>query len=95
MRILNHELEVKFSARHKWTHFKIHREKHGYYKHLVWGKLSIIFGQPHLVPITVCEHCNEEIMRVGEDYLDYCEGCQSIEGPTVEITTEEYEALHG
>ncbi len=92
MRLFNHELEISFGARHKWGHFKVHR--HEYYKHLVWGKLSVIFGQPHLVPVIVCGHCNEEIMRVGEDYLDYCEGCQSIEGPTLEISTEEYERLH-
>jgi hypothetical protein len=44
--------------------------------------------------ITVCAHCMEEIQRVGEDALDWCSDCQSIEGDTLQITTEEYERVH-
>jgi hypothetical protein len=44
--------------------------------------------------IRVCAHCCGEIrvMRTGDDWLDYCEGCQQVEGDTKEITVEEYEA---
>jgi hypothetical protein len=96
MKILNHIVEANLSSRHPWTHFKIHKSPRfgpPMYRHLVWGKLSVIFGQPHLMPITVCAHCNEEIRLVGEDSLDWCESCQSLEGDTRTITMEEFEAL--
>lgn len=101
MRLFNYVVEAHLHARRPWSHFKVHRHRENrwygavLYRHLVWGKLSIIFGQPHLVPITVCSHCNEEIARVGGDYLDWCAGCQCLEGPTEEITTEEFERRHG
>lgn len=91
MKLLNYVFEASLSSKHKWTHFRVH--KYEYYKHLVWGPVSIVFGQPHLMPMTVCAHCYEEIVRVGEDYLDYCESCNQIEGDTLEITTEEYETF--
>jgi hypothetical protein len=90
VRIANYVIEARLSSLHKWTHMRLH--KRSYYSHFVWGRLSVIFGQPHLEPVTVCAHCREAIQRVGEDYLDYCEGCQSVEGDTVTITMEEYEA---
>lgn len=92
MRIANYEFEARLSSLHKWTHMRLHR--HEYYSHFVWGRLSVIFGQPHLTPITVCKDCREEISRVGYygDSLSYCEGCQAVEGDTITITTEEYEA---
>ncbi len=95
MKVMNHILEVEMSARWPWTYWKLHRARDGYSKHFVWGKLSVIWGQPHLIPILVCSHCSEEIKGVGEDCLDWCEGCQQIEGDTEEITTEEYERRHG
>lgn len=90
MKLLNHVLELNFRARNSFTHFRVHRRE--YYTHVCWWKASLLFGQPHLEPVTVCAACGEEIRRVGEDALDWCEGCQSIEGDTREITTEEYEA---
>lgn len=39
----------------------------------------------------ICGHCGEEIRRVGEDALDWCESCQCLEGPTERITEDEYE----
>jgi hypothetical protein len=90
MRLFNYIVELDAHARHPFTHFKVHRRE--YWTHVVWGKLSLVYGQPHLEPITVCADCYEPIQRVGEDYLDYCEGCQQVEGDTLEITTEEWEA---
>lgn len=99
MRAFNYVLEISLGSRHKWNHFRLHRHRTGphwsfghiYWRHLVWGPISVIFGQPHLVPVIVCKACGEEIRLVGEDYLSWCEGCQSVEGETEEITTEEYE----
>lgn len=95
MRIGNYIIEAHLRARRPWTHFKIH--DHSYYKHLVWGKLSMTFGQPHLVPVTVCVNCYEEIqgLSAGDEGWDYCEGCHQVEPDTMEMTTEEYEAHHG
>jgi hypothetical protein len=92
MKLFNHVIELHTRARWPFTHFRVH--KHSLYSHIVWGKLSLIVGQPHLMPMTVCSHCFEEIARVGEDALDWCEGCQQLEGDTEEVTTEEYERRH-
>lgn len=91
MKLFNHVIECHLRAKRKWTDPRLFR--HEYYTHFVVGKFSLIFGQPHLIPITVCAHCNEEIQRVGEDCLDWCEACQQIEGDTIEMTMEEFEAL--
>jgi hypothetical protein len=97
MKVFNYTIEFHTSAKAPWKRFRVYdiqesRFGPSYGKHLVWGRLSLVFGQPHLLPITVCGHCYEAIERVGEDALDWCESCQSIEGPTVELTMEEYEA---
>ncbi len=90
MKLFNHILEISLSSRHPWTHFKLH--KHQGYKHLVFGKLSVIFGQPHLVEIEVHKGCGAEVHGIGEDGISYCTGCETIvEGDTEFITTEEYE----
>lgn len=34
---------------------------------------------------TACAYCHEEIRRIGEDALDYCENCGVVEGQTIEI----------
>lgn len=99
MRLFNYIIEANLRSRHKWTHFKIHKHREGlrqghvYYRHLVWGPLSVIFGQPHLVPIEVHKGCNGEIRNIGPDSISYCEDCDTIvEGQTETITAEEYEA---
>ncbi len=95
MKVFNYVVECNFRSRHKFSHFRLH--KHTYYSHLVWGKLSLTYGQPHLVPIRVCAECLEQIesKSAGDESWDYCEGCHQVEGNTIEITTEEYEAAHG
>ncbi len=90
MKIFNHTIEFNTRAKNTLTHLKLH--KRPYYNHLCWWKFSLLYGQSHLEPITVCAHCYEEIQRVGCDSLDWCEGCQQIEGDTLELTTEEWEA---
>lgn len=91
MRLFNRTVECHFRAKRSWADPRLFKSE--YYQHFVWGKISLMFGQPHLMPITVCAHCNEEIQLLGEDYLDWCEGCQSVEGDTLEMTMEEFEAL--
>lgn len=95
MRIFNHVIELDARARWPFTHFRVH--KHEMHTHIVWGKLSLIFGQPHLEPVRVCAECYEqiEVLRAGDEGWDYCENCHLTEGDTLEITTEEYEARHG
>jgi formamidopyrimidine-DNA glycosylase len=95
MRLFNYVVEARLSARHPWTHLKNHR--HETYRHLVWGRLSVIYGQPHLTPMRVCSECSEEIQAVsaGDESWDWCESCQQVEGDTETITLEEYEAIHG
>lgn len=52
--------------------------------------LYYITGVPEGL-VRVCAYCLEEVQSVGEDHLNYCENCQQIEGPTKEVTVEEYE----
>ena len=92
MKLLNHVLELNFRARNRFTHFRVHRRP--YYTHVCWYKVSLLFGQPHLEPITVCADCGEQVSGIsaGDEGWTYCEGCQQVEGRTLEITMEEYEA---
>ncbi len=92
MRIGNYVLECHTRARHKYTHFRIHRRP--YYSHLVWGRLSLLWGQPHLEPVTVCAECGGDIraLSTSDETWHVCEDCMQVEGQTCEITTEEYEA---
>lgn len=91
MRLLNHVLEVNLRARRKWSDPVLIRQP--YYSRFVIGKLSLLWGQPHLEPVTVCCDCGEATtgLSAGDESWTYCEGCQSIEPRTEEITTEEYE----
>jgi len=90
MKILNYILEANFRSLRPVTHFKIH--KHEYYSHLVWGPLSLVWGQPHLTPVQVHTGCGGEVQNVGEDGISYCTECEHIcEGDTEYITTEEWE----
>jgi hypothetical protein len=92
MKLFNHVLELDFRALRKWSDLKVFTCP--YYTHVVWGKMSLIYGQPHLEPVRVCAHCYEEIkvLNAGDEWLDYCEDCHQVEGKTLEITMEEYEA---
>lgn len=66
------------------------------HNHLIWGKLSVIYGQPHLEEIEVHKGCNGSVHGVGEDGISYCEDCETIvEGDTEYITIEEYESRVG
>lgn len=94
MKLFNYVIEADLGSKHKWSHFRIH--KYEMYKHIVWGKLSIIVGQPHLTEIHVCSQCYEQIsgLSAGDEGWNYCEGCQQVEGETEYITEEEYERIH-
>jgi hypothetical protein len=93
IKLFNYSIEVSFRSRWPWTHMKLHR--YGVYSHFVWGKLSILYGQPHLVEVEVCKFCSSEVEHIGEDGISYCEeGCGIVEGDTETITMEEYEKRH-
>lgn len=89
MKVFNYVIEASLCSLHSWKHFKLHDRKS--HKHLVWGKLSVIFGQPHLEEVQVCIDCGEEARNIGEDGISFCEGCGICEGRTKIITVEEFE----
>jgi hypothetical protein len=90
-------IEIGLTARWDWTHFKIHRPTYrshqGFYRHLVWGKLSLSVSQPQIETVRVCSHCLDEIQVVsfGDDCLDHCESCQQTEGDTHEVSLWDFE----
>jgi hypothetical protein len=65
MKLFGYIVEADLRARHSFTHLKIHRRSNDT-RHLVWGKLSIIYG-----PEQFCEYCNANI---GLD-LGLCDKC--------------------
>jgi hypothetical protein len=107
MKLFNYVLEIDFHARCKWSHFRIHR--HGWragaprynikdvcYRHLVWGRLSIIFGQPHLQEVPICAMCDSpDIGEVsaGDEGWTVCQDCGAIEQGYRYVTTEEFERM--
>ena len=90
IRLFNYAIEIS-PANKKWNQFKVYDRD--YYTHIVWGKLSFVFGQPHLEQIHVCSHCHEEIQGVGgpDECLNWCENCQQLEGDTEYLTIEQLE----
>ena len=92
MKLFNYIIEAKLSSRHKWNHFRVH--KYDRHKHLVWGRLSVIFGQPHLEEIGLCAVCGSpEIGErcAGDEGWTVCDDCGSIEQGYEYITIEEAE----
>jgi hypothetical protein len=93
-KMFNRFFVAGLTARWPWTHFRIHREPQDV--HLVWGKLSVQFAKtdPDAEMIRVCCACHGaiEVVSAGDESWDVCEGCGQIEGNTVEITLDEYEA---
>jgi hypothetical protein len=91
-------IEIGMSALWPWSHFKLHKPRYndhrnGFYRHLVWGKFSLIVSQPQYETVTLCTGCDEEMGSVsfGDECLSHCESCQSVEGDTYEISQWEYE----
>lgn len=63
MKLLNYTIEANLRSLQPFSHIKLHRHRH--YKHLVWWKLSILFGKTH--------HCDECGIETGlEEYCDNC-----------------------
>lgn len=46
--------------------------------------------------IRVCRFCLNEVHErwAGDEGLTVCDECETVEGPTKEITEEEYEEIH-
>ena len=103
MRLFNYELTINMNAIQPWTHFKIHRHPRNrwghakgktLYRHLVWGRISIIWGQPHLEEIGICALC--ESTEIGEECAGdegwtVCRDCGAVEQGYEYITIEEAE----
>ena len=93
MKLFNHVLDVRLSSLRPWTHFRIH--KYEMHRHLVWGRLSVIFGQPHLEPVAICAECGS--VEIGERFAGdegwtVCDSCGSIEQGYEYLTLQEAEA---
>ena len=93
MKLFNYILEIRTHALRPWSHFRVH--KYDTYRHLVWGKLSITFGQPHLEEIAICALCESvEISEQGMDdeYLTVCDDCGAVEQGYEYLTMEDAES---
>jgi len=64
MKILNHKFLIEFNSLQPITHFRLHRYPH--YSHLVWWKLSVLFGVEN-----TCNECNGET-ELGETVCQSC-----------------------
>lgn len=91
LKAFNQVIEIDLGARWPWTHFRIHAD--GGVVHLVWGKLSIVFGQyPEVCCCAWC-HSPVETLSSGDEGWDRCTGCGTIEGETVYLTEDKVEAV--
>lgn len=93
-----YHIEIGFCALWPWSHFEIHKpsfrmRREGFYRHLVWGRFSLIIEQPQIETVRVCSHCLDEIgcVSFGDESLDHCESCQSVEGDTHEVSLWDFE----
>lgn len=86
------DIEVNLRAQHSWSHLRILRVNG--YKHLVWGKLSIVVENWTLEIHALCSQCNSpEIGEVswGDEGLTVCQSCGSIEQGYDYVNLREYE----
>lgn len=63
MRLLGYTVEGDLRARCPITRLTVHKNRT--YKHLVWGRLSVVWG-----PTRSCEHCGAD-----SRFEDYCDEC--------------------
>jgi hypothetical protein len=94
MKLFNYVLEIRFHAKQSWSHFRIH--KHDMHRHLVWGRISATYGQPHLEEVSLCAQCGSPEARevsCGDEGWTICPDCGTVEGGYTYVTMEEYEEL--
>lgn len=98
--LIGYYIEFNMSARWKMSHFKIHRpsynnRKNGFYRHIVWGKFSLVISQPQLETVRMCSECNGdepiESKGYGDEIWDICPNCNTVEGNTHEISEWDFE----
>jgi len=99
----HYRIEVSYSPKtptwtgHPWTHLKLHRSRIGdaWFRHLVWGRISIQVDTPDLDYVSVCAECNccetPDCISIGDESWSVCAACGTIEGRTREVTIREYE----
>lgn len=88
------DLQISNRARHPFTHFRIHRREH--YRHLIWGKLSLIIEDGTLEVHPVCAQCDSPDIRehsYGDEGWTVCNSCRSVEQGYRYISKREYENL--
>ena len=61
---LGYAVKASLGSRHSFTHFKVH--VNNTYRHLVWGKVSVLFGPKHY-----CQECDVSLY-LGDVYCDAC-----------------------
>jgi len=92
-KIFNYTIEISNHARHKWSHFKIH--DYGTHKHLVWGRLAVIYGRPDLEEVSFCACCESPECReigCGDESWTVCPDCGAIEQGYLYLSVLEAEA---
>lgn len=91
-----YRISLSTHARLPWTSIRVRNSQRNgpWYKHFVWGRLSLRIDTPDLDEVQICPHCNGDVEHLGEDGIDFCaEGCGCIEGDkTTYITVREAEA---
>lgn len=64
------------------------------HRHLVWGRLSIVWGQPHLEEIGLCAECGSSDIgevRSGDEGWTVCQDCRAVEQGYEYVTVDEAE----
>ncbi len=96
------ELKISNGSLQPWSHFRVHRiqgESRFSFepgRHIVAGRISIIWGYPGLEQVQVCSECSNgtiEVVSAGDECWNVCQDCRTIEGQTHYITRAELEAM--
>lgn len=81
-----------FTSRHKWSHFKLHKNEIGY--HLVFGRFSAIIDNWTLEVHRICAECGSSDIReyyAGDEGWTICASCRSVEQGYEYVNLRKYE----
>jgi len=85
------DVALGFTARHKWTHFRIHRTT--FSNHLVWGKFSALIENWTLELHFVCIDCGSNSIgevHYGDEGITVCESCRAVERGYAYVNLHKY-----
>lgn len=89
----NWDIRCGFTARHSWTHFRIHHGESTW--HLVWGRFSLHIENWTLEIHKLCGECGSaDIGEVcaGDEGWTVCGSCRAIEQSIKYVNLREYES---